>query len=114
MAECPEEFICLLSEQRSNRRYRLTHSKWGEKKYDANWLHGINVYLMITRIMLVNVSTIGFLGEKNKQFVTFANCHDVNIPTTVNSTCQSDITECGVEKRCKDLALMNQLHIPLM
>ena len=89
-------------------------TKWGEKKYDANWLHGINVYLMITRIMLVNVLTIGFLGEKNKQFVTFANCHDVNIPTTVNSTCQSDITECGVEKRCKDLALMNQLHIPLM
>ena len=106
--------ICMLSEQRSNRRYRLTHDKWGEKKYYGNWLHGINVYLMITRIMLVNVLIIGFLGGKNKQFVTLANCHGVNTPTTVNSTCQSDTTECEVEKRCKDLTLMNQLHIPLM
>ena len=64
--------------------------------------------------MFVNVLTIGFLGGKNMQFVTFANCHGVNTPTTVNSTCQSDITECGIEKRCKDLTVVNQLHIPLM
>lgn len=69
---------------------------------------------MVTRIMLVNVLTIGFLGGRKTQYVTFANCHGVNTPTRANSTCQSDITECEAGKRCEDLTLVNQLHTPLM